>query len=205
MLSRTAIDLLAVDPSLTSTGVALFRKGELRAARRIKRERDGTRPGERAHAMAFDVWEWLCTVKADPRCFVYEFPQIYTIDKSDGDPNDLTPLAAIGGALGGMLGLVNMARNAALDIVTPKPAEWAGQLPKTKTGDPWASPRGHRIKRALSVEELRRFQAQHDVLDAIGLGLWALGRFDRQRVVTDGTDAAGDLANVLARIGAAKE
>jgi len=197
MQSRTSIDLLAVDPSLRSCGVALFRRGQLVAARTVTRERDGTRTGERAQAMAADVWGWLLDVKADPRAYVYEFPQVYPHDPVP--PNDLIPLAAIGASIGGMLGLMCAARNIALDIATPSPHEWTGGLPKIKTGDPFESPRGHRIKRALSIDELRKFKPQHDTLDAIGLGLWALGRFERQRAFADGTDDA--LAGVLARIG----
>lgn len=209
MKARNAVDLLAVDPSLRSTGVALFRRGELVAARRIQRKTEGASLGVRALGMAQDVVAWIRHCRVDPQAYVYEFPQIYTATKSDGDPNDLTPLAAIGSAIGMALIVAAQHRNITIDIATPLPAEWSGQLPKTKSGDPWASPRGARIHARLTPAELRRFKVahvatpggsdpmagvvlepmpeQHDVLDAIGLGLWALGRFDRVRVFPGAT------------------
>lgn len=196
MRARNAGDLLALDPSLRSTGVALFRRGELLAAKRIQRKTDGASLGVRALGMAQDVIAWLRHCKADPQAYVYEFPQIYTATKSDGDPNDLTPLAAIGSAVGMALIVSGQYRNVTIDVATPLPAEWAGQLPKSKTGDPWESPRGQRIRSRLTAAELARFAskpmplgdgheaivANHDVIDGIGLGLWALGRLDRVRV-----------------------
>lgn len=187
MTSRNAGDLLALDPSVRSVGVALFRRGELIAAKRITRKSDGADIGQRCHAMARDVAAWAHGVHADPRCYVYEWPQVYAAVKSEGDPNDLIGLSAVGAALGGILWASAAARNTVIEIVTPLPAEWAGQLPKTKSGDPWDSPRGHRIASRLDKHERARVPAQHDVLDAVGIGLFALARFERTRVFPGST------------------
>lgn len=187
MTARDAGDLLALDPSIHSAGLALFRRGRLVAARTLKREREAAGIGERAAAMSLDIIAWLRHVHADPRTFVYEWPQIYTYDKSVGDPNDLIALAAIGNGVATVLQAAAAARNICVEFVSPKPAEWIGQLPKSRTGSAWASPRGARIKSRLSLDESRHAPDQHDVVDAIGLGLWALGRLDRVRVFPGAT------------------
>lgn len=187
MNARGSGDLLALDPSISSAGAALFRSGELISAKRIQRKRDGADIGQRCLAMAQDIAAWAHDVRADPRCYAFEWPQIYTAVKSEGDPNDLIGLAGVGSALAGILWASAAARNIVIELATPTPAEWAGQLPKSKTGDPWASPRGARIASRLSPHERARVPAQHDILDAVAIGLWALGRFDRIRVLPGAT------------------
>ena len=107
---------------------------------------------------------------------VYEWPQIYPGSKQKTDPNDLPGLAAVGGGVAGILA------STVTSVRTPTPREWAGQTPKSKTGDPWLSPRGERIRSRLSPAEFALTPAQHDVLDAVAIGLWAVGRFEQRRV-----------------------
>lgn len=187
MRSRSAGDLLAIDPSIASSGIAVFRRGKLVAARTVQREREAACIGTRCVAMALDLLTWCETVGCDPEVYVHEWPQIYTDDKSVGDPNDLPGLAAIGSGVGTVLQLAGLKRNRPIEIISPKPADWIGQLPKVKTGSAWKSPRGARVWSRLDVDERRHAPDQHDVVDAIGLGLWALGRFDRVRVFPGAT------------------
>lgn len=187
MRARAAGDLLALDPSINSSGLALFRRGELLATARVKRTRDGVTLGERAVRMSEEICAWVSHVRASPTCFVYEWPQIYP-DETEKNPNDLIGLSAVGNGVALALRTAAAARNECLEIVAPLPREWTGGLPKTKSGDPWESPRGGRIKTRLRPEEIVRVKAQHDVLDGVGLGLWALGRFERVRVFSYGDD-----------------
>lgn len=168
--------LVAIDPSIRSAGVAVFSDGLLVAATAIKMPRDavGKGLGTRVDAMARAIAEWLdldaagCTV-------VYEWPQVYRAAKSPGDPNDLIALSAVGAAACAFLG--------AAEIRTPTPAEWAGQLPKVKaTASALGSPRALRIRSRLSSAEAQHLTTSHDLIDAVGIGLWALGRLAPARV-----------------------
>lgn len=185
MTPRDTVDLLALDPSVNSAGVALFRRGKLAAGRCIKRRDGGATDGERWMRMALEIFSWLGTVHAYPVVYAFERPQIYDPTKSLGDPNDLIGLSGVAGFLGGMLTLSCVARQVCLEVASPLPSEWVGQLPKERTGDPWASPRGARIASRISSDErMKLTKPNHDVLDAVGIGLWALGRFERHRALS---------------------
>lgn len=182
-------DLLALDPSIRSPGVALFRHGILVAADRVKIPGSIHKLpiGTRCERVAREVADWWRQECDDTpyviRTVIFEWPQIYRFTKSSGDPNDLVPLGAVGIAFQMLVSAANLTRNARPpELLTPQPAEWTGQLPKSKTGDPWLSPRGARIKGKLQPGELSKVPAQHDAIDALGLGLWALGRFSATRV-----------------------
>jgi hypothetical protein len=178
---RAAGDLLSLDPSIRSCGVALFRRGILVAAKRLTRATSAACTGERAAAMALDVLAWLVDVRADPSCIAHEWPQIYRATKSKGDPNDLIAMAGVATGVATGLRVAAAARNRCVEIVSYEPDEWCGQLPKVTKGDPWASPRGQRIASRLQPEERLHVPAQHDVLDGVGIGLKALERFERVR------------------------
>ncbi len=109
---------------------------------------------------------------------VCEWPQVYRQGRSRGDPADLLPMAGI--ALGVSVGL-------ATGPTAPTPAEWTGQLKKSTTGDPLASPRRAHPWSRLSEDERACVVLSHDALDAVGIGLWALGRLDPIRVYPGAT------------------
>lgn len=133
--------------------------------------------GARCLAMARRV---LTCCNAGVTELAFEWPQVYRGAKSKGDPNDLPGLAGVGMAVAGMLPGLELVRS-------PTPAQWSGQLPKSTTGDPWASPRGQRVRSRLSPAELGLVQAQHDAIDAVAIGLWALGRLAPRRVFPGAT------------------
>lgn len=117
---------------------------------------------------------------------VYERPQIYAAAKSKGDPNDLIALAAIGAAVACWYQRSRIQPNDRVLIQTPTPAQWAGQIPKATKGSAIDSPRALRILSRLTDLEKSRVPNQHDAIDAIGLGLHALGRLGIRRVYTSG-------------------
>lgn len=109
---------------------------------------------------------------------VVEWPQFYGGRAARGDANDLLPLAALDGALA--------ASFSGATVIAVRPHQWKGSVPKP------ASARGkyiirYRVQVRLSEEERRRItwptagKLSWDVADAIGIGLWHLGRFDRKR------------------------
>lgn len=170
--------LLAVDPGVRYPAGALFVSGVLQKASRVKIPK-GIGPKtpvlERCRAISFAIAEWAGVT---PDVLVSEFPQIYPADKSKGDPNYLTPLAAMGGVLAGFY------PNAR--VLSPLPKEWTGNIPKNEDGDPLDSPRGRRVWERLSEVERTRVVPSHDAVDAVGLGLYGLGRFERRRVYETG-------------------
>lgn len=169
---------MAVDPGLLHPAAALFIDGELKKASRVKIPRGVTTRTpilERCRAISLAVTDYAGCM---PDTLVIEYPQVYTQEKSKGDPNNLVPLAAMGGALAGLY--VN-AR-----VLSPRPREWTGNVPKSEDGDPWQSPRGLRVWSRLTPAERLRVVPSHDAVDAVGLGLFGLGRFDRRRVYAHG-------------------
>lgn len=158
--------ILAVDPSINCSGVALFKQRVLVAADAIKLSSKAPLI-DRVAVMALRIrtrWQGWDVV-------VLEWPQVYT--KGSNDRNDLLGLAAVCGAVAGTD-----------RAVCYLPREWAGNIPKSKTGDPRKSPRGRRIASRLSPEELKIWATvtTHDAVDAIGLGLHHAHRLERKRV-----------------------
>ena len=144
--------LLAVDPG-NQTGYAVFLPFRLTDAVRT--------PG--------DAWYLahcgLGFPDASPRRFVIEMPQIYP--RTPVPPNDIVKLAFQAGMYAGRMG------NA--EYVTPH--EWKGNLPKELCG--------RRTLGKLSPEEREVYEKcvkgvaagyRHNVQDAIGIGLFVLGR-----------------------------
>lgn len=187
-------DLLALDPGVTSPGVALFRHGVLIAAGRVKLPPDfaNLSKGDRWLRIGHEIVQWWDKFRTDQlhviRTVVYECPQIYVREKSKGDPNQLIGLAGVGQSLAVMLYMLNLQHaQRPPELLTPLPAEWTGQLPKMTKGDPWKSPRGARVAGRLQSGERAEVPSQHDAIDAVGLGLWALGRYSNRRIFPGAT------------------
>lgn len=91
---------------------------------------------------------------------VIECPQVYARGK--GDPNDLIDLARVVGAL----------ETLSRDCVVVRPRTWKGTLPKKIHHE--------RVLKELTTEERAvlgtKKKIDHNILDAVGLGLWALKR-----------------------------
>lgn len=173
-------DLLALDPSINSPGIAIFRDRVLFFAGKVKLPRGleatCTSIGERwfkvADAIAQQALAQVNHIPFD--AFIFERPQIYRGDRSKGDPNDLVGLAAIGAGVA--------MRIRPSKFWSPTPADWTGQIQKRTSGSAKDSPRALRIMSRLDEVELERVPNQHDAIDAVGLGLWALGRLTIARV-----------------------
>ncbi len=180
--------LLAVDPSVSSPGVALFNADNvLVSCARLTVKTEAVYGGRWLFA-ARTIRGWV--MDQMPRhlacitCLVYEKPQIYTWSKSKGDPNDLIGLAGVGSAIAGLL----EARWPGLIVDTPTPAEWIGQIPKKTSGSAKESPRAQRILSRLTPSELVLVPDQHDAIDACGLGLWKLGRLQPRLAFSNGRE-----------------
>lgn len=162
--------LAAVDPGLNRSGVALFHRGDLWDVQCVHYPDVGS-VGGRAIEMGLAIGGYVLGRVSTVDVLAAEWPQIYQRGqgRTKGNPNDLVPLAGVIGAV-------------AADV-SPKqtriflPSEWKGQVPK----DTMKS----RIVGALTDAELSRVPKRlaHDGYDAIGVGLFALGRLARKRVI----------------------
>lgn len=97
---------------------------------------------------------------ADSDVLVIETPESYP--NSPVNPNDLITLALQAGALSKAF--------PAKRVYSVKPKQWKGQVPKNISHE--------RILTRLSVAEISLTKGHsHDELDAVGIGLWFLGRY----------------------------
>lgn len=166
--------LVAFDPGLLHPAVAVFDRGVLVGASRVrlpgslKKEDDG----ERARVIAELTFAYVVerTRGAVPSTLVVERPKVYPVGRSEGDPADLIAITLVAGAVIGRLSGPGLA------ALAPIPSDWIGAIPKAKTGDPRKSPRGSLIMRRLTPSELALVELSHDAFDACGLGMHALGR-----------------------------
>lgn len=166
------MNTLAIDPSLTSSGFAYFEGATLVETRRITARGSDDCKAVRAAQMAARILERAAGYRVTT--LVVEWPQIYRATRSKSNPNDLLGLAAIAGILASAL---QHAR-----VRTPTPAEWIGQLPKATRGNAMSSPRALRIMSRLTSSECVLVLNQHDVIDAVGLALWSMGRLSPRRI-----------------------
>lgn len=105
---------------------------------------------------------------------VLEWPQVRTAGKGRGDPNDLLLLAGVDAAITTDLW-------DGMDFVRcVAPREWKGTIPAdvliTRVQDRLSEKERSRV--TLPAKSLR-----HNVWDAVGIALWAVGRLDALRVI----------------------
>jgi hypothetical protein len=185
-MSNSCGVLLSVDPSVRSAGVALFRGGVLAACGTVRAEaRENESPAARCLRVAGLVADWAAEAGPRPRSLAVEWP-----GKSwRGDARDLHGLCGVVGALSGMLAVAAAASGEVLPVASYEPGEWSGGTPKAKTGSPRKSVRAGRIEARLSTEERAIWDAHactHDAVDAVGIGLFSLGRLAQRRVYSSG-------------------
>lgn len=175
--------ILAVDPGIRGCGCAVFDGGKLvKAAYVPNLVEEGNRACEAA-SMAAGVERWFRGL-FDPAWFkldalALEWPHIYAKRIREGktkeDPNDLLALCGVQASIATLL--------EEAETYSYLPAEWKGQMKK--------EPCHQRIADRLAVPEqnvliLASDEAgslSHNIWDAVGIGLFHLGRFDKKKVI----------------------
>lgn len=148
-------------------------------------------------SMGAAAWIWHINQYGIPDRVALEYPQIYSVGKGKGDPNDLFPVACVAQSV------AVRALGHSGNLAHYLPREWKGTRNKlSNTAD---------VRKRLAEGEFNRIEIPsstcehcasqfpeetctrardnrepclvHNIYDAIGIGLKALGRFERKRVI----------------------
>jgi hypothetical protein len=184
------VNLITIDPGVHGTGIAIFGEGVggLVAATYIRPDKlRCANLFEEAHSMAGRAVEWFESkiVNCGPFAggvpdLIIEIPKHYPFER-EVDPNDLINLAAAGYAVAGAL------MRFCADSERVFPRDWKG----TMDGDAMTE----RISKRLRPDETERLDVnvpsslRHNMFDAIGIGLWSIGRLKPVRVFPGATNA----------------
>lgn len=158
--------LISVDPGLRVCGIAEFNNiGLLVWAELLKNPERKARGPEAWFALADVASATITWGLSRPLTYACEVPQVYRGPKGKGDPADLIEIAGVAAAIG--------CRLLPAEAFGYAPRQWKGQVPKEVMC--------RRIESRLSPEEVEAIEKcapslRHNVLDAIGIGLFHLGR-----------------------------
>lgn len=183
--------MLCVDPGKSSAGVALFRDEKLQSATCTRLGKDAsTDITARAVELAEAIFTWTRRTLEDAwkgdwhdiDALIVECPQVYTRGKSKGDPEDLLPLVALCGALGARFSAPG---NEPIVLQTYRPRDWKG----TVDGDIMCARIEARLRETGELDAVRERTKtfRHNAIDACGIGLYRLGRLNRERVFPGAT------------------
>lgn len=163
--------LVSIDPGVSAsnaTGVAIWRDDGSMLDCALVRPKPKTRLEERVRGIVAHTRVYLIAhTGIETWQVVLEIPRVYH-GKGKGDLNDLIDVATLVGGLATL--------GSSTHFVTP--SEWKGQAPKDVTA--------RRVLERLTPAERELFNdcdgpdgLKHNVLDAIGIGLWKVGRWLR--------------------------
>lgn len=156
------MNLLSIDPGAKTLAYAAWRDGVLEEA-------DLLQPG--LGMSNVEAWRKLPRELEDRGFYlklytlsvIVEVPQIYVMSRSKGNPSGLLDVMGMVGGLASVFERIELV----------KPREWKGQVPKDVTKA--------RVLATLTEEEKEEIpdlpkSLIHNVYDAIGIGLFKLGR-----------------------------
>lgn len=160
------MNVISIDPGLRHCGAAFYVDGQLAKAHLVKNEEKHAR-GPMTHLrMAEAVSKWLRLVGARTGYYtlVVEYPRIYPgSTQQKGDLNDIVELGGVVSALVAWLAVEPENFRALY------PSEWKGQTPKDVMNE-------RVLKRLSGEEKTTLMSSDHNTLDAVGIGLFHLGR-----------------------------
>jgi hypothetical protein len=152
--------LVAIDPGKAGLGWASFTNEKLCSA--------GLIVCDNLVKTTEALVEMMGRTYPHPSTVVIEVPQVYQQRLQKGDPNDLIDVAVIAGIAAGV----------AAQFVEPQPVrphKWKGNRPKALDNAYTLSLLSAEEK--LVVDSCGALKSKlHNVIDAVGIGLWKLGR-----------------------------
>lgn len=155
--------LVAIDPGVKKCAIAVFDDDQLTDAFYVT-----TSHHDVAEGACEMVDQMLARINDFDVRVVIERPQIYAGSKAKGNPNDLLDLSFVAGTF-----------NAVMDRACAAylPAEWKGQVPKDihhKRLSEYFAENGS-IEEMYAWKSINKLKKDHDLRDAVGLGLFHLG------------------------------
>lgn len=166
--------LVSIDPGVRSCGVALWGHDDQLISAGLAWSVYPLEEGANAWvAMVIGVERWIYTVPSTlPVEIAIEFPRIYPAAHQKGDQNDLLELAAVVGGIVARLGLCGTRERV-------YPRDWKGTID--------ADDMITRVQQRITPAEYGRVELpakslQHNVWDAVGIGLHRLGRLAPRRI-----------------------
>lgn len=172
---------IAIDPGVQHCGVAVIRGGEgrtLKWAGLVRHERQAEHSLAWARRLADSVRLAVRTRFAigTPSLWrlVVEVPRIYPAARQKGDQNDLIAVAGVAYACAGAFGFIPFE-----NVQQVYPRDWKGTI----DADTTIARVKERLGAGDAVPDECPKSLEHNVYDAIGIGLWSVGRFDRKRVI----------------------
>ncbi len=163
--------LVSIDPGAASVAWAVFAEGRLQVSgyTGVQETSDAARPYLVTDFFFQDLRKAFpdaCRHGGDDYHLIIERPQVYTgAGKSKGDPNDLISVALVVGAV-----LFESCAVYGWGSQTVLPARWKGSVPKRITKA--------RLQKELAPEEAEKVRwSNHDIVDAVAIGCWKLGRY----------------------------
>jgi hypothetical protein len=157
--------LVSIDPGLRHCGVAVFEYGKLIHATLVDNPIDGESDAPVWAGMTKAVHDHLANNYYRPNVLVLEKPQVYVGGRGKGNPNDLISLACI---VGGLASVIYAPEKKAY-----LPRIWKGQVPKEI----------HNTRVLAKLTDAERVvmpdlpaSKLHNVIDAVGLGLYEVER-----------------------------
>lgn len=153
-----------IDPGVRGCGYAEFFDSTLEFCRYVRGKVEGNGyVVARDMAMEFEYFVYANTV-----CI--EKPRVYPqVRQRKGDQNDLIDLAMVAGAIAG-----SVAKGSKL--ITYYPHEWKGNMPKEKMTKHILSLLSPAERALVDKEQEKCGALIHNVIDAVGIGLFRLGR-----------------------------
>lgn len=210
--------LISLDPGMNSPGVAIFFNNTLFAAGRVSIPDSCAQfcAGRRWYEVGLEVVNWISAhtkTHTEDVTLVFEKPQWYQRAKSKGDPNDIAGVAGVAANVCGLLrpddvrsptpaewiGQLSKVCPTCKGKKTAPPSVLQQMMDNARkkrvkrvcsdcASSAWGTPRGRRIWSKLSPAEQQLCPDQNDAIDAVGIGLWALGRLERVSVFSNGHD-----------------
>lgn len=171
--------IVAVDPGLNACGLSVFNEdSRLEHAELVENEREAALDlPTRWEGMALAVGARVARISHRfahvDRTVVVEMPKVYPSARQVGDQNDLMNLVGV------VASIVNLGLSDRRRLLYPR--DWKGTLD--------ADDMIERIQGRLSAEETKRVRLPgaaskaHNVWDAVGIGLYVVGRLEARKVI----------------------
>ena len=158
-------DLMAIDPGKRAIGVAFASDDRLNSAELVRLK------GRNRNDLATDASEGGWCEEIRTRRVIIEYPRVYP-GRGKVNPDDLLDMLAMS-----LIWAANATALFGTQYQFTRPAEWKGQTPKAVMHRRIRARLDEKEKHTLDKNLLDVPRAmQHNVLDAVGILLWGLGR-----------------------------